>query len=161
MPLQGRCPLPSSSSSSKIIFAARARSYQNLNVSKMSSPRAGVSVTSIINLNFEFCSAWTTNSWRSQQHPSVPTKKPYRHGTGAPRHYPHTLIQSCFGEFFHSHIILSPLADFPLLSCQNNGCAPPSHHHQRSCPHHDGGLHFVPSEEKQTKGRQKQKKGCI
>jgi hypothetical protein len=38
-------------------FGAQARSYQNLNVSRMDSPRVGVCVTSLINLNFECCHA--------------------------------------------------------------------------------------------------------
>jgi hypothetical protein len=95
MPLQRHCPLSSSFTTmeKQNHFAARASSYQNFNVSKTSSPRAVVCVTSIIDLNFELCHTLIHSLLVQPTTPQRANKTPYLQGTGAPRHYPHTLIE--------------------------------------------------------------------
>jgi hypothetical protein len=77
MPLQWHCPLSSLPSKSKIILA-RGPAPTKIGMRLGRSPRA------FAHLRVSLLAQPTT--------PQRAKKKPYRHGTGAPRDYPHTLI---------------------------------------------------------------------
>ena len=91
MPPQWHCPLSIFHCHWKSIAIRNHFSIQILNFDLIVSK-----IESIIKLNFELCHTLIHTS-RCHCQPKTPQRdnqKPYRHGTGALRHYPHTLIRS-------------------------------------------------------------------